>query len=136
MVILPRMNGCGRQKYQYTPGSANVKLNESPTFMSPESQTPLSDVVVCTVGPVLVQVMVVPGRTATPNTPGSKAKSLTVTLDTDRAVAGTTDAGSGGAAAGPRVPFNENTHSVSPRAKSNWKLPPEAIATYCWPSTS
>ena len=26
MVIEPRMNGCGRQKYQYTPGSLKVKL--------------------------------------------------------------------------------------------------------------
>src|SRR5262249_20025861 len=70
MVIVPRMNGCCRQKYQYTPGSAKLKLKLSPTCRSPESQSPPSDVVVWTVGPAFVHVMVVPGGTATPDTPG------------------------------------------------------------------
>src|SRR5437868_12238021 len=120
------MNGCGRQKYQYTPGSVNAKLKLCPTARSPESRNPLSEVVVCTVGPLLVQVIVVPGGTATPKTPGLKSKSSTTTVLTDRAVAATCAEGAGGAGAGPRVPFRAKTHSVSPRGKSSWKLPPEA----------
>src|SRR5205823_4261891 len=100
-VIVPRMNGCGRQKYQYTPGSVNAKLKVSPTCMSPESHNPLSEVEVCTVGPLLVQVIVVPGGTATPKTPGLKSKSSTVTFVTERAVGATCVAGAGGAGAGP-----------------------------------
>ena len=43
--------------------------------------------------------------------------------------------GAAGAATGPIVPFKENTHNVSPRGKSSWKLPPDATATYCCPLT-
>src|SRR5438067_8396874 len=105
MVMKPRMNGCGLQKYQYTPALSNLKLNESPAFNSPESHVPLSAVVVCAVGPLLFQVIVVPGGTATPKVPGLKSKSSIVTLVTERAVAPTWVAGAGGAALGPMVPF-------------------------------
>src|SRR5216683_2360741 len=135
IVIVPRMNGCGRQKYQYTPGSVNIKLKLWPTCRSPESHNPLSEVVVCTVGPLFVQVIVVPGGTDTPKTPGLKSKSSTVTFVTERAVGATCVAGAAGAGAGPSEPWSEKTHSVSPRGKSSWKLPPEASATYCCPST-
>src|SRR5204862_4908149 len=80
--------------------------------------------------------MVEPGGKDTPKTRGSNEKSLAVTLVTERAVAATVVAGTGGAATGPIVPFKANTHSVSPRGKSSWKLPPDDTATYCWPSTS
>src|ERR1700694_3787157 len=89
MVMVLRIQGCGRQKYQYTPGSWNVKLKLWPAARSPESHTWLSEVVVWTVGPWFVQVMVVPGGTATPKRPGLKAKSTIVTALTDRAAEGT-----------------------------------------------
>src|ERR1051326_6335527 len=110
MVMVPRIHGCGRQKYQNRPLSLKVWLKVSPTFSRPESHSPVSEVVVCCVGPLLVHVMVVPGGTATPNTPGLKSKSSTVTLLTERAVAATCAAGAGGAATGPIVPFSEKTH--------------------------
>src|SRR5438876_6844624 len=55
-VMVPRIQGCGRQKYQYTPGSSKVKLKLCPAARSPESHTSLSEVVVWTVGPWFVQV--------------------------------------------------------------------------------
>src|SRR5690349_19345205 len=96
-VMVPRIQGCGRQKYQYTPGSLNANVKEPPASSRPESHTPVSDVVVCCVGPLFVQVIDVPGGTATPKTPGLKSKSSTVTAFTERAVAATCDAGAGGA---------------------------------------
>jgi hypothetical protein len=40
-----------------------------------------------------------------------------------------------GGATGASVPFNENTHSASPRGRLNSELPPDATAMYCVPLT-
>ena len=45
-MIVPYIHGCGVQWKAYVPALANVKLNDPPGWMNPESNAPLSDVAV------------------------------------------------------------------------------------------
>jgi hypothetical protein len=65
------------QWYGYTPALLNVNENVSPLASGPESQTAVSDVVVCVIWPEFTQQTVVPVGTVT--SVGSKKSSPMLT---------------------------------------------------------